>query len=89
MSAVVDTLQEKIRLYNEIKERVERLKEMEDKTQLPMPEIRELIALAVIILEKIRLERERRMLSPDELKEEVFGDEESWSKDLQNGLETG
>jgi len=68
----IDTLREKEKLYKEVMERLAVLKRLEKESGIPNSECRELISLAVVILEKIRAERERREATPEELKEEVF-----------------
>ena len=73
----INTLAEKIALYRYLKERMERLKEIERQAEMPMPEQRENIALAVVLLEKIRSEMEAEPLSTEELKRKIFSDWES------------
>jgi uncharacterized protein YnzC (UPF0291/DUF896 family) len=71
MSEKIDTLKEKIELYLEVKRRIELLKNLEKQSGLPMPETRELIALAAQLLEKIRDEMQGRM-SAEDVKRSVF-----------------
>jgi len=71
MSEKIDTLKEKIELYLEVKSRIELLKNLEKQSGLPMPETRELIALAAQLLEKIRDEMYGRM-SAEDVKRSVF-----------------
>jgi len=65
MSEKIDTLKEKIELYLEVKRRIELLKNLEKQSGLPMPETRELIALAAQLLEKIRDEMQGKMTVED------------------------
>ena len=67
----LDTLKEKIELYLEVKRRIMILKKLEEQSGLPMPETRELIALAASLLEKIRDEMQGRM-SAEDVKRSVF-----------------
>jgi len=71
MSEKIDTLKEKIELYLEVKRRIGILKKLEEQSGLPLPEVRELIALAAQLLEKIRDEMQGRM-SAEDVKKSVF-----------------
>jgi hypothetical protein len=68
----IDTLKEKVELYQEVKKRIEMLKRIEEQTGgLPLPEVREYISLAVQLLEKIRDEKEKTK-SIEEIKRGAF-----------------
>lgn len=70
---MVDTLKEKIELYKRLKERIEKLREREEESDVILTEYRESIALALQLLEKIRDEVVAGETA-ENIKEEVFKD---------------
>jgi len=75
------TLEEKVNLYAEIKERIRLLKRKEeDEEVFPLPEIREMYYLALQVLERIRDEREKAPKTVEDSKEEAF---EEWLKEAE------
>lgn len=69
----LDTLSEKVWLYGLVKERIKRLKEIESEEGSINSDLRDEIALALQILDRIRSELYYSM-SPSAFKEEVFSD---------------